>query len=182
MRVYLTVILGCFAMQVFAQHKLVKTTHKTNTNQMEIVSTLSNTAYLDFSTTKNTPAKVLQLRKLAANYNIKNLTEYNEIDPSSYLVRFNVEDNLLEVTYNQHGDIISSYELYKNVKLPNQLTEELNDKYPGWSINQTKLEYEYKGKDDVEKTYIIKVTHNNKRKLVKFNVTDSKHKNYLAIN
>lgn len=169
-------------MQVFAQQKLVKTTHKIDTDKLEIVTNYNNTAYIDFSTTKSTPAKVLQLRQLAANYNIKNLPEYNEIEPATYLVNFNVENNQLVITYNQYGDIVSSYELYKNVKLPIELTQDVSKKYPGWSISQTKLEYEYSGKNNIESTYIIKVIHNNKKKIIKYNVTNENHKNYLAIN
>jgi len=158
---------------LYAQNPDSKTTNDTGIVQ--------NLPYLQQVKVNDSPVIVMKLEHIAAQYNIKEAPIYKEKSQVTYDVIFEESNGKIIATYNKSGEIVSSIEEYKNLKLPLQVSATISKTYPGWSFisNIHKIVYT---KNKAKKMYTIQIKNNNLTKELKFELEDSPNANYLAVN
>jgi len=142
---------------------------------------LRNLAYLEQVNVNESPVIVMKLENIAAQYNIKDAPIYKSKRATTYDVIFEESNGKIIATYNKTGELVSSIEEYKNLKLPLQVSTAISKKYPGWSFiaNAHKIIY---NKNMAKKMYTVKIKNNNQTKLLKFELDNTPEANYLAVN
>jgi len=93
---------------------------------------------------------------------VSNKDEYDE-----FLVTFNTAKGFLEAHYTNEGEMVSTYQSFKNIVLPPAVRNQLYNGNKGWTMISNK--YVASGKSDrIDKeVYKIRLENGNKRKSVK---------------
>lgn len=157
---------------VFAQNEIATVSYApvnytTTAKTIATSNTFKNVDYLTSINFENSAKHIKLLHEKVANYNIKEAKVYVPKSLSSYDVVFTEGANQITAVYNHLGDIINSYESYKNVKLPYAITYKVAEDYPGWEFNSTWCNVTY-SKYGVSKThYKIELKKGNEKKIVR---------------
>ncbi|NNC50395.1 MAG: hypothetical protein HKO01_07665 [Flaviramulus sp.] len=142
----------------------------------------NNSKYLSQVKHKETPIKVEKLQNIVAKFNIEDAKVYNTNYNGTYDVTFDETNSKIVATYNANGEIIESSEEFKNVRLPNTLIKTVLNEYPQWRLVGNTQSVHYKEDKGVTKIYAIDVTDGNKKKTLKFKLTNQPYNNYVAVN
>ncbi|AUP77635.1 hypothetical protein [Flavivirga eckloniae] len=129
----------------------------------------ANSGYLKKVYAKETSTEVKKLEHQVLNYNIKNHSIYDDSEKATYRVVFKKKQGKITVVYNNAGDILSSKEQFKNIKIPYKLRVMISKSYPKWSFASNTCSVLYVKNKHVEKTYTIKIRKGKKTKTLKFN-------------
>jgi len=112
------------------------------------------------------------LRYAKENFSIMNFIEANQgKEFNGYEVTFKTNKGFLKVNYNQLGDITSSSQRFKDVRLPYNSMMSILKANEGYSLVGTKhLAYSKSGWDVDEEYYKAKLKNGTKSKTVKINI------------
>ncbi|MFD0836002.1 hypothetical protein ACFQ0I_09520 [Mariniflexile aquimaris] len=137
----------------------------------EVTILSSNSTYMNNVLDVNTPAQIRNLEAEAARYDVTEHPKFNEEDFDSFEVIFEQPNARIIATYNDEGEIIKSYERFKDVILPKNLVKQIMMEYPGWEFrSDTYLVKYYLGKD-VKKYYKLQLIKDNNKVNLKVDPT-----------
>lgn len=97
----------------------------------------------------------------------KNIREdIKEGDYSTYVLKLEGKGREIDATYDQDGNLKSSYEYMNDFPLPTEVARKIGKKYPGWSITKDNFKLEtFKGKTTTDR-YKVTLTKGNDTKKV----------------
>ncbi|MDM9632266.1 nicotinate-nucleotide adenylyltransferase [Robiginitalea aurantiaca] len=136
----------------------------------EVVVYATNYKYLNSLASEepaSIPVKMLQ-RKVAA-FNLEN-SDYYQDDYDYYQISFYIPDGKILAAYNADGKITRTIEKFKNVKLPESVSNALLDRFPGWIVSEDIYLVRYHETKGVDQTY--KVTLKNGDQTLKVKLDD----------
>ena len=112
------------------------------------------------------------LKYAKENFRIADLIEANkDEDYDTYEVTFKTTKGYLKVNYNQLGDITSSTQFFKDVRLPYESMISVLKANKGYSIASTKhVAFSRSGWDVDKEFYKVKLKNGKKNKVVKVNI------------
>ncbi|MDT0641755.1 hypothetical protein RM553_02820 [Zunongwangia sp. F363] len=108
------------------------------------------------------------------NFDIQEFIEkYGHKGSDSYEVTFRSRKGLLQTVYDSEGNMLSSYQKFKNVALPYEVRNEIYRQYQGWDVIKNK--FVAKGKmDNIDKGfYKIQVQKGSKKETFKLPLTET---------
>ena len=107
-----------------------------------------------------------KLELKVANFDLKESSMYNKID-KAYEVFFENKKGKIVAVYDENGKIISAFERFGDVMVPNAVRETVFQAYPDWKMNGNKYVVTYYHDKGAKKTYHFQLEKNNKRKNLK---------------
>ncbi|CAL65716.1 hypothetical protein [Christiangramia forsetii] len=119
---------------------------------------------------------------MKANFDINNfITEFEGDKYTSYLVTFRSKKGHLSANFNQEGELVKTYQKFKDIVLPLDVRREVYMTNKGWTMTSNK--YIASGRGDlVEKeVYKIKLDNGNQKRSIKLNPR-SVSRNSVAVN
>lgn len=125
-----------------------------------------NSTYINKVIDKNAAQPVQQLERKAAAFNILVSDIYSK-EFDSYEVKFENEKGRITATYDIDGEIMRSYEKFKDIKLPRSVAETVVQKFPGWAIVNTTYLVNYRLNRDLSREYKIFLEKGNEKMVVK---------------
>ncbi|WP_425235243.1 hypothetical protein [Ulvibacterium sp.] len=144
---------------------------KTNTPSRSItVKKIRNYDYLKRNAQNERSLEIDRLQQEAANFNLSSLAIYNQSEKSKYNVVIRSPYSTLYIKYDPLGNIISSAEQYKNLKVPLKLSQIIARKYPGWGFEKSTYSVKYRNGKPLKGKYNIRLRKGGKYKSVQFNV------------
>lgn len=156
-------LLVCITTISYAQNKTKNKEKTKRVNLPEVVINSereNNSVYIrDF----NVDPKVTNLENSLLKYVLDKNLDGNETD--TYRVNFNLKngDGKLCAIYTKKGNLISVIENYKNLVLPNSVSNAVYKEYPGWQIDTDKYNYSQENGEITKKEYKLTLTKDNKR-------------------
>ena len=137
---------------------------------MDGISSLSsnslNSNYLYKVQDESMSVLVRTLEEKASNFNVKKSKKFDgDINP--FKVVFKVPNGSIIVTYNNDGEILSSLERFKNIKLPEPVRVSIFKKYPNWSLISNSYLVSYNKDENVKKEYKVQIGKDNLKKQIK---------------
>lgn len=106
---------------------------------------------------------------MKANFDIKTfIAEYGE-DYNSYLVTFKSAKGLLSADFDEHGELVSTYQKFNDIALPLDIRREVYMANKGWTMTENK--YIASGTGDLleKEVYKIKLENGNQKRTMKIN-------------
>ena len=135
--------------------------------KMAKTTTSSASDYKNSINTNMLAERALKLRTIVANYDISDSEIYKVKEKSLYTVNFKEDQNRIEAKYDTDGNIISCKEIYKNVRLPLQLSQDLIKKNEGYSIGNVICKIRYNAQKEQTINYKVELLSPTDRKIVK---------------
>ncbi|MEC3907775.1 hypothetical protein VOI54_12150 [Tamlana sp. 2201CG12-4] len=126
-------------------------------------------AYYKAVVNTNSSEIVSKLERQILEYNLKNKSIYDNSEAASYLVRFKSTNAKALVNYNNNGEILSSKEVYKNIKIPDQIRNSIAQSFPNWSTEKSVFKINYTNNKTLKKLYIIVIKKGQSTKTLKYN-------------
>lgn len=111
---------------------------------------------------------IQNLENTIVSYNLKQDPIYDNSEKASYKVSFNNKNARAIVIYNNDGDIITTKEKYKNVKLPYQLTASIIKNHPDFYIKNAIVHKNFKMGFGIKTIYEVVISGGGKTKTLKF--------------
>jgi len=133
-------------------------------NNFDVKTTLANENYFKDMNAKNTPLIVKQLKQEVIKFNIQNSIVFDNSEDATYRVVFKNNRSKLVVKYNNHGEILSSIEKYKNIVIPVELRIAISKKYPDWAYQKNTFYITYNYGIGFKKSYKIQIGKGNLKK------------------
>ncbi|WP_282124225.1 hypothetical protein [Algibacter mikhailovii] len=118
----------------------------------------------------NTLAVVHKLEKEILSYNIKESRIYDNSEAASYQIKLKQQQAKALVTFNNQGTILSSKEVYQNVRVPYKLRLHIAKSYPNWALEKSTLKVSYNTISGLNKTYIITIERKAQKKKIRLTV------------
>ncbi len=145
-------------------------TTKTNTPSRSITEKkIRNYDYLKRNAQNERPLEIDRLQREAANFNLSSLAIYDKSEKSKYDVVIRSTYSTLYIKYDHLGNIISSVEQYKNLKIPLKLSQKIARKYPGWGFEKSNYSVKYRNGKSLKGKYDIRLRKEKKSKHIRFN-------------
>jgi hypothetical protein len=110
------------------------------------------------------PVEMLE-RKVAA-FNLED-SDYYQDDYDFYQIRFFIPDGKILAAYDKDGKILRTIEKFKNVKLPESVSNAVLDRFPGWTVSEDTYLVNYHQTKGVEKSYKLTLVNGDKKIRVK---------------
>lgn len=129
-----------------------------------------NADYLNKIQDDDTPDIVKKLEYKAASYDIKTSPVYDGVR-EAYEVFFKNSRGRIVATYDNDGKILTSFEKFRDLRLPVLVRDMIGEEFPGWKIESDVYLASYYQEKDVKKVYIITMSHGDKIKKIR---TDEK--------
>ncbi|MDO7173548.1 hypothetical protein [Mariniflexile sp. AS56] len=126
-----------------------------------------NSSYINSFAAVDISKRILSFQNVAAYYNIKSNEVYTEDKPTTYDVVFQEANNRIENVYDQSGEILSSKQSYKAIKLPYSLSSKVAEQHPGWSIKQVACSIAYLQGEPLDIHYKVKLKKGYRTKTLK---------------
>jgi hypothetical protein len=104
-------------------------------------------------------------RKVAA-FNLED-SDYYQDDYDFYQIRFFIPDGKILAAYDKDGKILRTIEKFKNVKLPESVSNAVLDRFPGWTVSEDTYLVNYHQTKGVEKSYKLTLVNGDKKIRVK---------------
>ena len=131
-----------------------------------VVLTAPNYAYLAEVQDEASSDIFKKLESKAANFDIKESPMYNKID-KAYEVFFSNSKGKIVATYDENGKILSAFEKFGDVIVPDPIRNTVYQAYPDWKMNSNKYVVTYYHDKGAKKTYHFQIEKNNKKKNLK---------------
>lgn len=128
-----------------------------------------NMSYLNSVQDETLPEFVKNLENKAARFNITESPVYDE-DFEAFEVIFSHRNGSIIATYNGKGKIMETMEKFKNVTLPFNVRNKIYSKNPGWTIHTDAYLVNYYHDKEVEKTCMVQLRKDGKRKNLKIDM------------
>ena len=131
-----------------------------------VVLTAPNYAYLAEVQDEQSSPIVKKLERKAATFNIKESPMYNKID-KAYEVFFSNSKGKIVATYDENGKILSAFEKFGDIVVPDPIRNTVVQAYPDWKMNSNKYLVTYYHDKGAKKVYHFQLEKNNKKKNLK---------------
>lgn len=138
-----------------------------------VVITVPNIGYLNDVSDGSISSSVGNLQLEAANFNIKDLKEYNS-DLEFMQVAFYQKNGKIIANYDKSGNIIRSTERFKNVVLPPAVRSSIYKDHMGWDLKKDTYQVSYRPGKEVKKVYKVQLKKGNLKKNLKLD-SDGRH-------
>ena len=125
-----------------------------------------NFEYLAAVQDAQTPATVKVLERKAAYYDLEESPVYDD-SFDFYEVFFSNNSGRVIATYDKIGQILKSYEKFKNIPVPSAVRNIVYSTYPDWKINKNSYVVSYYKDKSVKKTYHFQIQNGKKKKNLK---------------
>ncbi|MCO5725157.1 nicotinate-nucleotide adenylyltransferase [Robiginitalea marina] len=133
----------------------------------EVVLYATNYKYLN-SVASEEPAAipVEMLERKVAAFNLED-SDYYQDDYDFYQIRFFIPDGKILAAYDKDGKILRTIEKFKNVKLPESVSNAVLDRFPGWTVSEDTYLVKYHQTKGVEKSYKLTLENGDKKIRIK---------------
>ena len=101
----------------------------------EVLVRATNYKYLNAVDNTEAAVPVQLLEKMVAQFDIKS-SEFYDDESDFYKVYFYIPEGKIVAAYDRDGKILYTIERFKNVALPNSVTDAIGEKFPGWKISK----------------------------------------------
>ena len=136
----------------------------------EVEVRATNYKYLNAVDNTEAAVPVQLLEKKVAQFDIKS-SEFYEDGSDFYRVYFYIPEGRIVAAYDRDGKILYTIERFKNVALPNSVTDAIGEKFPGWKISKDIYRVSYKQDEGAIRRY--KVTLDNGVETVRVKVDEN---------
>ena len=109
---------------------------------------------------------VKKLERKAANFDIKESPVYNKID-KAYEVFFSNSKGKIVATYDEDGKILSAFEKFGDIIVPESIRNTVVQAYPDWKMNSNKYLVTYYHDKGAKKVYHFQIEKDNMKKNLK---------------
>lgn len=94
------------------------------------------------------------------------MSAFNTEDFDEIEVRFNNSKGYLKATFDKNGNLVNTFQKFKNIALPRNIQEQLYKENMGWSM--TKNKYVASGKSDLiqKEKYRIRLSNGDQKKSI----------------
>lgn len=113
-----------------------------------------NSTYVNRVIDKNAAEPVQHLERKAAAFDITVSDLFSE-EFDTYEVNFENKVGRITATYDVDGEIMRSYEKFKDVKVPVAVSKSIANKFPDWSTKSTTYLVNYKHNGELTRIYKI---------------------------
>lgn len=113
-----------------------------------------NSTYVNRVIDKNSAAPVQHLERKAAAFDITISDLFSE-EFDTYEVNFENQFGRITATYDVDGEIMRSYEKFKDVKVPLAVSKSIASKFPGWHLSKTTYLVNYKYDGNLTRVYKV---------------------------
>lgn len=125
-----------------------------------------NLAYLDEVQNGVQSNRVISLERKASRFIVKESKFFSPYGLSK--VKFARKLGNIQATYDPEGNILSTYERYNNIVLPQLIRNKVYSEYPDWIMLNNTYSVAYDYKKGVRKMYKIQVEKDGLKKKLKF--------------
>ncbi|MCK0145592.1 hypothetical protein MWU78_08060 [Arenibacter sp. F26102] len=132
------------------------------------ISASLNHTYRNLVISESTPAYVQNLQTEAATYDIKKDPIYDK-DITTYQVLFTIKNGEIFATYDKDGNVLSTWEKFKNITPPQTVRNSIYLKYPNWTFDKDLYKVSYYQGKGATKIYQLKLRKGNVKKNLKVN-------------
>lgn len=171
-----TILLGLiflgFTNLLHAQNELAYVKVNIEAPSMPINKVMINSNYFNSFDKKISSKRARKFQKVVAKYDIKNSDVYTSDEKYNYTVVFEEGENQIEAEYNQAGEIVRCFELFKNIRLPYAISSDIAKQYPGWEFKEVICHITYDNEANRQVLYKVDIQNENSRKTVKINAND----------
>ena len=133
----------------------------------EVEITAVNYKYLNAVDSDQNAIKVKDLEEKVALFDLKNSDYYND-EYDTYYVTFFIPDGKILAAYDKNGKLIRTIEKFKNVKLPNTVSDAIVERFPNWAMvgDIYKVNF-HEGNETAKKQYKVSLKNGDKQMKVK---------------
>lgn len=136
----------------------------------EVEVRATNYRYLNAVDNTEAAVPVQLLEKKVAQFDIKS-SDFYEDGSDFYRVYFYIPEGRIVAAYDRDGKILYTIERFKNVALPNSVTDAIGEKFPGWKISKDIYRVSYTQDEGAVRRY--KVTLDNGVETVRVKVDEN---------
>lgn len=154
-----------YAQNLISAVNVMETKHSISPTYKSV--SLLNVPYLDKVHNEIKPSNIRQLEIMAFKYNIKELLNTSN-SRQKFTVEFIWSQNYIVAKYDYKGRILSTYEVFKNFKLPEHILKSISLNHPNWSIVANTYKVTYSNKYGSNMRYIVKIRKGNLKKKIHF--------------
>ena len=114
---------------------------------------------------------VKDLENRVAQFDVTKTEDYDGRE-ESYKTLFRSSKGSILASYDIDGMVLSTYERFNNVKLPEAIKKSIFKDYPDWVLLSDTYTVQYNGEDDVKKIYKVKIGKGKTRKTFRIDFSD----------
>ncbi|MGJ8592970.1 MAG: hypothetical protein ACSHXF_10500 [Aquaticitalea sp.] len=155
-----------------SQNEIASVDVNLNEYAKPVKNTLVNSNYYYSFDSKISSGRIRNFQNLVANYDIKMSSIYSADSQSNYTIVFEEGLNQIKAEYNQDGKIVQCSEVFKNIKLPLNISSDIAKKYPGWEFKEVVCNITYVSGEHQTVMYKVEIQNDTKRKHLKINAED----------
>lgn len=122
--------------------------------------------YLDQANSEEVSVPVKMLREKVASYNVKDSPFYRD-DYELYSISFYIPEGKILAAYDQDGKLLRTIERFKDVTLPQDVTQAVVKRFPKWTISNDVYRVSYHNEKGVDKKYKLRLENGDERMWVK---------------
>ncbi|WP_298493659.1 nicotinate-nucleotide adenylyltransferase [uncultured Algibacter sp.] len=136
------------------------------TEQLPPIFVVHNYKYLSSSSAEDVAIPVEKLQLKVSDFDIKSLDIYTD-ENELYDVYFIIPEGKVLASYNDKGDLLSTAERYKNIKLPIPVSKAIAERFPNWYVSKNIYLVNYHDSGKTRKLYKITLENGEQRIRVK---------------
>ena len=130
-----------------------------------------NYKYLNSIDNTASPVSVKLLQQKVANFDVLESDLFQD-EYDYYNVSFYIPEGKIVAAYDGDGKLIKTFEKFKNIKMPNEVSKSVAKRFPGWIVSEDVYKVIYhRSKGVTKQEYKLTLENGDKRMKVK---TDSK--------
>ncbi|ULC58192.1 hypothetical protein MBM09_09705 [Flaviramulus sp. BrNp1-15] len=137
--------------------------NNTNTSDYLVVKKANTNAIISNQVSK----RITTFQDVVSKYDITSNSIYTPNIPATYTVVFEEANNVITNHYGHDGEVISSYQKFEDIRLPNNLSADILKTYPGWSIIAVHCSIKYEKDKPTVVSYKVKINKGTKSKTIK---------------
>ncbi|WP_452232261.1 hypothetical protein [Lacinutrix sp. MEBiC02595] len=169
---FITFLFLGFAQVTYSQSDIAYTETTDHTLESTHVKKDFNSVSEKIIGTSYLSAKTKKLQLQVFNYNIKNAAVYAANVNTTYSVHFTEGNNHVDAIYAKDGTLLQSEGIFKNVRIPYNISVKVAKKYAGWMVAKTYCYNNYRHNKDTEVLYKMQLRKGNKTKAIEINPMD----------
>ncbi|WP_431126793.1 hypothetical protein [Flagellimonas flava] len=127
-----------------------------------------NAHYISKIASSRFSTSVHPLQQKVANFELNDLQEFDENEPSRYHVVFSNENALVHAWYDSKGELSKTIERYTNQVLPSNVRQKIALEYPKWSFGDNVLVVRFVRGKKLRHYLRLQLTLGKNRKTAKF--------------
>lgn len=127
-----------------------------------------NSSFINSFAFTDISQRILSLQKVSADYDIKADPVYTPNQPTTYTVVFKEANNKIENFISHSGEILSSNQTFREIRLPHVISSKIVKEYPGWSVYGVACNISYTKGEAVNIVYKVKLRNGSHNKTLNF--------------